>query len=561
MLDPVQTPDTSLSVFLPFEKLEKQANGTLLVTSVLNDETVDDQGEIMDYDGTKDALDEYMKWANVREMHQESAVGTVQSITHDDVLRKSTAILEVVDPTAILKVEQKVYKGTSLGGWKRGRVLQKVGGKQVARITKPIVIEASLVDRPSRPTARLSLMKVAGIEEPPMDETVEVPPFEAEEPVTELEKVATTADPAEPEAGTSAASGDAGTEDPEELAKRSISQAERDKMPAADFAGKDKSFPISQPVDVAAAAASVGRAGEGNYSSDTLKRRIIAIAKRKGEAFVARLPKAWRADYAKLAETGDLAKGSDPVWDASSGLTALGIINQLLDCEFEEGEADDVGFLKTAQAAMLAYVESESKEIGTETETDAGGSDGDDAPVAMAYAAVIGDLAKRAATRDFADPSIQAIGALLGSVTTPPDPVASSAPTPPESEGEPLEKVAATEDTLMQKIAAAVQTQLGSLVSPTALSAIETRLATMGETLAKVAAVPAPGGPLRYAVDDRRFEDLAELMGKSAGRPTDAGVEAEVLTRLAAESNDPVVGEALRKMAAANLIKREQTGS
>lgn len=69
---------------------------------------------------------------------------------------------------------------------------------------------------------------------------------------------------------------------------------DRSKIPAADFAGKNRSFPIVTPGDVADAARSIGRAGPDDYSSDELKRRIIAIARRKGDAFVAKLPKAWR---------------------------------------------------------------------------------------------------------------------------------------------------------------------------------------------------------------------------------------------------------------------------
>lgn len=77
---------------------------------------------------------------------------------------------------------------------------------------------------------------------------------------------------------------------------------DRDKIPAADFAGKGKSFPIVTPKDVADAAASIGRAGADNYSTDELKARIIAIAKRKGAAFVAQLPKAWQDGPAQEAE-------------------------------------------------------------------------------------------------------------------------------------------------------------------------------------------------------------------------------------------------------------------
>jgi hypothetical protein len=85
---------------------------------------------------------------------------------------------------------------------------------------------------------------------------------------------------------------------------------DRDQIPAADFAGKNRSYPIVKPGDVADAAASIGRAGPDNYSADELKKRIIAIAKRKGESFVAQLPKAWRDE---LAEAGSVGEGTSPL--------------------------------------------------------------------------------------------------------------------------------------------------------------------------------------------------------------------------------------------------------
>jgi len=69
---------------------------------------------------------------------------------------------------------------------------------------------------------------------------------------------------------------------------------DRSKIPDEDFAGKNRSFPIVTPGDVSDAASSIGRAGPGNYDSATLKANIIRIAKRKGAAFVAQLPKAWQ---------------------------------------------------------------------------------------------------------------------------------------------------------------------------------------------------------------------------------------------------------------------------
>lgn len=90
------------------------------------------------------------------------------------------------------------------------------------------------------------------------------------------------------------------------FAERKISKDMRDELDSADFAGKNKSFPIAKPEDVAAAAASIGRAGSDNYSNDELKSRIIAIAKRKGAAFVAKLPDAWKAKES-AAETESAA--------------------------------------------------------------------------------------------------------------------------------------------------------------------------------------------------------------------------------------------------------------
>lgn len=85
-------------------------------------------------------------------------------------------------------------------------------------------------------------------------------------------------------------------EETEELIKslRNIPQEERDKMPAADFAGPNKSFPIAKPEDVAAAAHSVGRAKGGPSARAKIKTKIISIAYRKGDNYVAQLPETWK---------------------------------------------------------------------------------------------------------------------------------------------------------------------------------------------------------------------------------------------------------------------------
>lgn len=84
------------------------------------------------------------------------------------------------------------------------------------------------------------------------------------------------------------------------LYERFIGKKERDAASEDDFAGKGKSFPILQPGDVSAAVHAMGRAGEKNVGTSTLKSRIIAIAKRKG--WTKYLPKTWQGDSASAAE-------------------------------------------------------------------------------------------------------------------------------------------------------------------------------------------------------------------------------------------------------------------
>lgn len=77
--------------------------------------------------------------------------------------------------------------------------------------------------------------------------------------------------------------------------ERFISKSERDSMDAADFAGKNKSYPIKTQADVDAAFHALGRAGSDNYSVSTIRGNIIRIAKRKGF----RLPKSAQSTDAK----------------------------------------------------------------------------------------------------------------------------------------------------------------------------------------------------------------------------------------------------------------------
>lgn len=83
------------------------------------------------------------------------------------------------------------------------------------------------------------------------------------------------------------------------LLKTLSALAVADTLAADDYAGPNKSFPIATADDIASAASAIGRA-KGDRSS--IKRKIVAIAYRKGDAYVAKLPADWqRTDTQKNA--------------------------------------------------------------------------------------------------------------------------------------------------------------------------------------------------------------------------------------------------------------------
>ena len=187
----------------------------------------------------------------------------------------------IVEPTAVKLVKEGVYSAFSVGISKPRIIRDKVAKN--GRVVDGVFSEVSIVDFPALPSAKFTVVKRASDE------------------IATLEKTLTPV----------------GT-----IFKRNFDRSvgggvDRDKIPAEDFAGKNRSFPIVSPSDVADAASSIGRAGADNYSSDQLKSNIIRIAKKKGQEFVDQLPESWKdaekaadADLEKSATECDVCKGS-----------------------------------------------------------------------------------------------------------------------------------------------------------------------------------------------------------------------------------------------------------
>ncbi len=137
------------------QKVEPQDDGTVRVYGIATSEAVDEQGEIVRADAIRAAIPDYMRFPALREMHQLSAAGTTleAEVCEDGTTR---ILAHVVDPVAVAKVRNQVYRGFSIGG----RVTQREAGSPNT-ITGLVLNEISLVDRPANPEAIFDCWKAA----------------------------------------------------------------------------------------------------------------------------------------------------------------------------------------------------------------------------------------------------------------------------------------------------------------------------------------------------------------------------------------------------------------
>ena len=137
-----------ISVYIPFGKKDDEER---VVEGFATTEAMDTQGEVVKSEAIEKALPDYMKYANIREMHQWSAVG--KTITADmDKEKKGLFIrAKIVDPVAWQKCKEGVYNAFSIGG----RVVKRIGNT----IQDLVLNEISVVDRPANPEAVFTLVK------------------------------------------------------------------------------------------------------------------------------------------------------------------------------------------------------------------------------------------------------------------------------------------------------------------------------------------------------------------------------------------------------------------
>lgn len=105
----------------------------------------------LSFDVLRAASEDYLRWANVREMHDTKAAGNCLALEFQEPEQRIFIRAEISDDQAWRKVKSKTYKGFSIGG--RPTLLR---GTEVLKFQWT---ETSLVDRPADPGATITLFR------------------------------------------------------------------------------------------------------------------------------------------------------------------------------------------------------------------------------------------------------------------------------------------------------------------------------------------------------------------------------------------------------------------
>ena len=150
--------DETFQMFVEFTKVDEDNQ---MVYGYATSDALDSQDEVIEWDATADAIEDYSDWRTLKEMHKpETAAGTVPTLSMDEIGLFAGA--EVVDSKAWEKCQKGVYKGFSIGG----RVIEKevkhdkLLGKDIGYIKAYKLDEISLVDRGANPDSNFSLAKI-----------------------------------------------------------------------------------------------------------------------------------------------------------------------------------------------------------------------------------------------------------------------------------------------------------------------------------------------------------------------------------------------------------------
>ena len=351
-----------------FAEICKVNDEERMVYGYASTEALDVQGERVTKDAIAAALPDYMRFANVREMHQPSAVGVTKSAELDDNGLYIGA--KVIDDVAWSKVKGGVYKGFSIGGKSTTKVDGVISGLRLTEI--------SLVDRPANPECVIDLWKGE-----------------------DMKTTTTTTPPAVDQLAEMLNKGEITPERLLELAKSASAPAAADPT--------DTVIPNGD---------GVAKAGDTEAAAAATETAEI-VATEQSDAVTSETATETVAVTAEKAEmTQDIFKyAGEEVYDANTALQALAAVFSLFRSESgEEGEPpEQVAALKTVIDNLKAFI---SSEIMEDNGTPEGG--------AVHMSEQIEDVAKAAAAAEpAAEPAAETVAkaesvdvaALIESVT------------------------------------------------------------------------------------------------------------------------------------------------
>ena len=295
-------------------KTEELPDGTIMVYGKAAGPDLDLDQQRCDPKWLSTAMPDWMTWGNVREQHSAIASGVGKALTGqgDDWMLKA----HVVDPVSVKKVLTGVLKGYSIGIRNYRTVVDATAPK--GRIVGGIIPEISLVDRPSNPTAVLSIAKAAGTVLAPVDQAGVVITLDG----TDTGKAATgdpwkwarELDDASRAALLKALGADVGKAAPYIDAKT------RRKYAKSGIARPDESFPIPDEahLDSAIHLIQTGHGGPEDKAHTVKRAKALGLS--------AKIPDSWSGDSdgdTDKSATADTSKAaSEPTGNAKGLLTA-----------------------------------------------------------------------------------------------------------------------------------------------------------------------------------------------------------------------------------------------
>lgn len=151
--------------------LAKYDEATDTVVGMMSTDSVDLDQQIADKDWLDQAVPEWFKWGNMRQMHQPIAAGRAVAITATD--NGYNLVSKIVNPETRRLWKERVLQAYSIGI--KNAVVIKDALAKGGRIVAGSIIETSYVDYPANPECAISIAKMVGDVLTPNESEIEMP--------------------------------------------------------------------------------------------------------------------------------------------------------------------------------------------------------------------------------------------------------------------------------------------------------------------------------------------------------------------------------------------------